>query len=316
MACLGYIFWTVDLDALVEAIAGFDLRFAILALAALAAGYSFRILRWALMLKGSAPHIRVADCVAPFLGSIALNNVLPFRIGDAVRAFVFPKSMGITRSHSLATLIVERLLDLAMLLALLSFGLSAVAGGDLPNWLVRNLQGLLGLATITLLVLIFARGLLHRLLAWLQNLKVLQGIKGARDLFAFADQTMLHIGEVLSGRLAVVTVLLSVPVWIFEACVFGAVMAGLGDPAAPAGVSLVAGASTIATLAPSSPGYFGPFHLAAFESYQLLFGEAGRAAALALLAHAALWVPTTLAGGIAVGLSLPTYRALWAKENS
>ena len=83
VACLGYIFWTVDLDALVGAITGFDLRFAVLALAALALGYSFRIFRWALMLKGSAPHIRFTDCIAPFLGSIALNGVLPFRIGDA-----------------------------------------------------------------------------------------------------------------------------------------------------------------------------------------------------------------------------------------
>ena len=58
--------------------------------------------------------------------------------------------------------------------------------------------------------------------------------------------------------------------------------------------------STLATLAPSSPGYIGPFHFAASTAIVILGGEEILAAAFALIAHLCVWVPTTLLGIIAM----------------
>ena len=54
------------------------------ALAALACGYTLRIVRWWMMLRAMDPAVRLGECVRPFLVSIAVNNLLPFRAGDAV----------------------------------------------------------------------------------------------------------------------------------------------------------------------------------------------------------------------------------------
>lgn len=89
----------------------------------LALGYMLRILRWSMMLRSTGARATFSDCCAPFLGSIALNNILPFRLGDVVRALVFPRSMGITRIIATSSLFVERLVDLMTLLVSLAIGL-------------------------------------------------------------------------------------------------------------------------------------------------------------------------------------------------
>jgi hypothetical protein len=58
--------------------------------------------------------------------------------------------------------------------------------------------------------------------------------------------------------------------------------------------------ATLSTLVPSSPGYVGPFHLAAFTAVSLIGGTAAQAGSFAVLAHLALWLPTTAAGAIAI----------------
>src|SRR3569623_1048426 len=58
-------------------------------IASLSVGYALRIFRWSILLQASGAVTQWRSCSAPFLGSIALNNVLPLRIGDVVRALVF-----------------------------------------------------------------------------------------------------------------------------------------------------------------------------------------------------------------------------------
>ena len=65
---------------------------------------------------------------------------------------------------------------------------------------------------------------------------------------------------------------------------------------------LVMSMATIATLVPSSPGYVGPFHLAAFTAISLVGGTSSQAGSYAIIVHLALWASTTLAGAIAIWL--------------
>ena len=52
-------------------------------------GYACRIERWKIMLKQSNPNLKWSDCAGPLMASVAANNVLPFRVGDLLRAFGF-----------------------------------------------------------------------------------------------------------------------------------------------------------------------------------------------------------------------------------
>jgi hypothetical protein len=97
-----------------------------------------------------------------------------------------------------------------------------------------------------------------------------------------------------------IVVVLSALVWAGEAGWFWAVLAGFGISASPAAAGLVMAMATLATLVPSSPGYVGPFHLAAFAAVTILGSSPEVAASFAVLAHAGIWVPTTLAGAISI----------------
>ena len=87
--CLSLIVRKVDLHSLALALSQFQWPYLINGLILLSLGYCFRIIRWTLMLQAAGSKVKIRTCAAPFLGSIALNNILPLRIGDLVRAFIF-----------------------------------------------------------------------------------------------------------------------------------------------------------------------------------------------------------------------------------
>ena len=45
------------------------------------------------LLKTFKKDLLFKECIIPYLASIALNNCLPLRAGDVIRAFFFPKKM-------------------------------------------------------------------------------------------------------------------------------------------------------------------------------------------------------------------------------
>src|ERR1035437_5528929 len=96
----------VNFTDVLNALANFHWVYLISGVASLAIGYALRIMRWSMMLRATGARTTFGNCSAPFLGSIALNNVLPLRLGDVVRALVFPRSMGITKTTATSSLIV------------------------------------------------------------------------------------------------------------------------------------------------------------------------------------------------------------------
>ncbi len=95
----------------------------VLALVALGAGFFVRILRWWWMLRALEPELRLHRCVRPFLVSIAVNNTVPLRAGDLVRAFGFADTLRSPPMRVIGTLVIERVLDMFVLLAFFFVGL-------------------------------------------------------------------------------------------------------------------------------------------------------------------------------------------------
>ena len=114
----------VKVDELSRAFDGTAAPWVVGGLAAFAGGYACRIERWGLMLIRDNPSLTWRHCAGPLLGSFAANNLLPFRAGDMLRAFAFNGRLGVSAGIVLATLFVERLLDLLMVLVLLGIALA------------------------------------------------------------------------------------------------------------------------------------------------------------------------------------------------
>ena len=129
------------------------------ALAALACGYALRIVRWWMMLRAMDPAVRLGACVRPFLVSIAVNNLLPFRAGDAVRVVGFRDELQAPPMRVLGTMLVERLLDLSTLLVFFFIGLSGTSPGGVPPAFVTAAAWMaaVGAALVLTLLLLASR---------------------------------------------------------------------------------------------------------------------------------------------------------------
>ncbi|SOE69828.1 hypothetical protein SAMN05414139_03622 [Burkholderia sp. D7] len=300
IACLVLVFRKVDFNQLKLALENFKWHFIALGLVSLAIDYAMRIQRWAVMLRAGGATVSGWNCAPPFLGSITLNNVLPFRAGDLVRALVFPSAIGVRRVTATASLLLERLVDMLTLLLSLGIGLSLSPVAKMPEWLGRSVTALALVGVISLVLMVTLHQPIVRLLAHIERILLQRNAAKLAKLFNVLAQLTRDIGDMSRPRTLLTLILLSMVIWVGETGLFWAVLRGLEiDAGFPAALTIMA-VATLSTLVPSSPGYVGPFHLAAYSAAVMLGGTAAQAASFAVLAHLGLWLPTTLAGGIAI----------------
>ena len=265
----------------------------VLAVIALAGDMTARITRWWWMLRPAQPELTWASCARPFLASLALNNTVPLRAGDVVRIFGFQRSLRAPAAHIAGTLLLERMLDLLILLAVLFATVLGTPGVfPQPFLLLAYAAGavcLVVLLAITLLpdrLTTMAEAVAGRLLP------VRWGSKVSQILAQLAESMSL----LRSPRRAASLVGISVVAWMLEGAVFASALWSLHIAVPWPAAWLALAAATLATLLPSSPGYVGTFDY--FASLGLTAYGAGRsaAAAFAVLAHLILWLPVTVAG--------------------
>lgn len=298
LLCLYFVFRNIKLDEISQSIRGFRWPLLIAGVASLAVGYTARIYRWKMLLAACGPNVSTRACAAPFLSSIALNNVLPFRLGDVVRALVFPKALGVTRTGATATLVLERLVDLLTLLICLGIATSFFPRGALPPAIVDTVVALAFVGSLALLLLILFTGALVKLLRWIMSL--LEGRAPPRLTQAMSAIVELAAALNSISRLRTVGAALAISfvAWAGELGLYLSVMSGIHMPFSLPGGLLLMSMATIATLVPSSPGYVGPYHLAAFTAAHLMGETPTQAMALAVLCHLGIWLPTTIAGAL------------------
>jgi uncharacterized membrane protein YbhN (UPF0104 family) len=106
---------------------------------------------------------------------------------------------------------------------------------------------------------------------------------------------------------------LSMLVWAGEAGLFWSLLYGFGLEVGLETALVVMAIATLSTLIPSSPGYVGPFHLAAYAAISMLGGTPGQAASFAVLSHLGLWLPTTLVGALAILTNPQLFRSVKLK---
>ncbi len=113
-------------------------------------GLLFRALSWRVILGGRVPYWRVFEALNE---GYLLNNLLPFRLGEFGRAYLISRRNNLPALEALSSIVVERVIDLLMVVVLLISFLPLIVGFDLPRGtLVTSI--VLGLAAIVVLILI------------------------------------------------------------------------------------------------------------------------------------------------------------------
>ncbi len=268
----------------------------LIGIACIACGYTLRIIRWWLMLRAVAPGVHFSACTRPFLVSTALNNLLPLRAGDAVRVMGFRRQLDAPGMRVLGTLVIERLLDVMVLLALFFIGVQFIPADAVPPAFVTAAAVAVGMASLGLVALVAGFPLIKR--AAERTLSTALARESA--LGPALARHVRHLLELLdslrSPGLTAQLLLLSVAVWAFEGGVFVAAARGLGLAVHPGGPWFALSTGTLATVLPSSPGYVGTFDYFVVLGLTAYGAGSVEAAGFAVLVHGLLWLPLTVAG--------------------
>ena len=251
-----------------------------------------RALRWQRLL---APirHVAYRPVLAYLLVGYLANNVLPARLGELVRSHYLGDREGMSRTTTLGTVVVERVVDTAVVVAIAAFAI-----------LVLNVRGvvtsavLIGGAIVAILIVGLAIGVAaHRL-------------PGAEAAAQWASRwprlgelvTKLRSGLAVAGRPRTLfeALALSVAAWAATLLAFAAAGQAVGLELRIGEAALLSSGVALASAIPSGPGYLGTYELAAVKIAEALGLPTDEAFAIALLVHASILAVTSVGGAAAL----------------
>jgi hypothetical protein len=277
-----------DLEAVRRSLQEADAGLVALAIAAFGVVYAFQSTRWRRI--ASTPQVRLARFYEMTVSGVAVNNVLPGRIGDLLRARWLGIAARIPAGRAFGTVILDRACDFVVLVGLLVVGIAAVASSE---WLVRLAAGSLLVLVAFGVVLLFARTYIGRRE---------RGRRSRGLVRRLVRDTVEVLAEPLGRRRPVVWLGLSLAAWATWAIAAGIVARSLGLDLSVTDALFVAAVLNLGSAVPSSPGYVGTYEWLGVASLGLLDVPHEQALAFTILLHAAWYVPTTLAGGIALSV--------------
>ena len=290
---------SVDAQSLGSALGAADWRLIAPAVGLYFVAAGLRSARWGVLL----PEHSVSTPVLfrALMVGFTVNNLLPVRMGEVARAYLLARWCHIPYGSTLASLVVERVLDGLSLSALLLVALLFVPA---PGYLL--VAGVLAAGVFTSGAVVVAlaawrSSTLLRLVGWVAGL--LPPRIGVRIEALAANFTRAL--ELVHGRARFARLIgLSLLAWCCELSLFFVLMPSFGLPLSYPLAFLVGSAANFATLIPSSPGYVGTFDGALITVLRDTVGvAAGPATAYAIVVHATLFVPVVIVGTLVLWLS-------------
>ena len=254
------------------------------------------ILIRAFLWKGLMTHKKKISWLSSFesiiIGYMG-NNILPLRMGELMRAYVVEKKEGLSKSLVLASIILERLLDL---LSLLFFFSALLLAMPLAEWLVLS-GGLVFVFLVLMIILIYFLAsdpgrLSSQMMKLFRYFPVWISEKAGRMVHSFIEGLALIKGK----SQAVKAILLSLLSWFFMTLSFYFCMEAFGMALPLTAPLLLMVVLNIGVMIPSSPGFIGIFQYLCVVSLSFFAVSKESALAFSIILHASQYVPVTLLG--------------------
>lgn len=306
--CLWFAVRGVDLDTVTRSMRGANWPLLAFTVMLTVGTILLRAWRWTFLLPRSSPA-RFSDLfIATAVGMTAVN-LLPARIGELVRAYALRVRSGISFSTALATLFIERVMDLSAILAALGLVLWQL---PVPPWVHMSGRVLLTVDLVILISLFALKRWPDPGVALLRH--VLTPLMPGRSRWiegvvrSFVDGlSMLGRPRRLAAALAGTVVL-----WLVVAAAIGSCLRAMGAPSSPFAAFTVMAILAVGLTVPSGPGFIGTFEFFTVLGLELVGVSRGGALAFAVVFHASQFLPTVLlgliamwAGGLTVNVTLP-----------
>jgi len=272
-----------NLDRVWSVLSGADPAY--LALAVLANGcvYGWQASRWRRIAR--TKDVSTLRFVEMIVSGVAVNNVLPGRIGDLLRVRWLQLTARIKGGTALSTVFVDRAFDVLALVVFVGISLPFVASAA---WLLRIAVGGAALLVVIVAVLVGARVYTRRRTRDRRSRGLLRRV--ARD-------TLEGLANPLGRKRSVALAGLSVGAWTMWALAAWLVARSVGIELSPIEALFLTGVINLGLAIPSSPGFIGTYQWLGVAALGLLDVGTDPALAFAILMHAVWYVPTLVVGG-------------------
>ena len=266
-----------------------------------------RAARWRVLLSRARPDAPLLELARLEAIGLGVNNVLFLRLGELVRGVLAARRLKMSAFAALASVVVERALDVAALLTIFLIA-SGVERGFAPPRLRLAAEILLGGAIGALAVLAFAETALA------ENGFLERALRRWPKVHSLVEQLSLGAAVLRDPAAALQAAAWSLALWSVDAGLYwvGARALGLGSimnyPRAVLTLSWAGASSAL----PAAPGAIGTFE-AIVKSIVVQFGATpDQAFAYALVTHMVMYLLVTVTGLILlyrIGLSLTELRS-------
>jgi uncharacterized protein (TIRG00374 family) len=295
-----------------------------LALVVTLSTYAIRALRWQYLLAPLGKTHFSTAFRATVIG-FAASFLLPARAGEVIRPYVLARRERLSPAAAFATIILERLLDLLVVLLLFALFVLTVGPGVVvgdPSELARvKLGGVTALVAALAGVAFFfvMAGHPERLGELALRLEAVLPAKLSRALAGFVRTFTQGLAVMRQPRRLFVSLLLSFPLWLSIA--FGIWLTSRAFHITfPFDASFLVVAVLVVGVAVPTPGAIGGFHAAYEFAVQTFFAAPpDRAVGAAFVLHAISFVPVTILGIVFMvreGLTLASAREIAASANA
>ena len=283
---------SVDVGQTIDILRAADLGWIVLVAAFVVIDLLMRALRWQ-RLVAPIGHVGYLPMLAYLLIGYLANNVLPARLGELVRSHYLGDREGLSRTTTLGTVVVERVVDFVVVVAIAAAAILVLS----VRGIVANAV-LVGVALAALLAAAIAIGIAAHRLPGAERIAVIAG-RWPR-LMDLAGK--LRGGLAVAGRPRTLgeALILSLLAWGATVLAFAAAGQAVGIELTIGQASLLAAGVALVTAIPAGPANLGTFELAAVEIAKAVGVPPHEAFAIALLVHATILVLTSVGGLVAL----------------
>ncbi len=261
-------------------------------------GFWMRAIRWRSLIS-SPKRLGTGSLFSATMIGFMANNVLPFRLGEFVRPWALARREGLSKTTLLATVVVERAIDMLTLLIILGVALAVypLRGDTEAGRMVQAGAGVLLALSLALTAFVIALErqprFAHAVIGWSTGMlppsprrrvvraldHFLEGLGLFRDLPRLTGVMLLSLAMFLTFSLA-----LSVSMW------------SMGIHLAWYGGLLMLVITAIGIMVPAAPGYIGTLNLACVAGLALFHIGRDVAVPFSWFYFASQWIPITVVG--------------------
>jgi glycosyltransferase 2 family protein len=263
------------------------------------ANMTLRSLRWRSVL-GSAREVPLPSAFSAQMVGYLANNILPVRLGDLVRVLVLGQKVSISRSRIISTVLLERLLDIGMVVLLLA-ALASI--NPLPTWM-RTSAALLaaaaagGMIVVMLVAVLGERGALQ----WVRKLPLVPHELKVR-LETWAAEFAAGINRMRKPVVAPVFFGGTLVIWATEILLILAVAEAFDLHLSVLDAAVLMLFSLFSSFIPALPAQVGTFELAMVMGLKFVGHTEASTLSFVITLHFVLFLGTTLLGVICLLMS-------------